>query len=54
MCNAINCAKIVKMRHNRVVNQTFMGWLIVVLHMLIAEEAILFPVVARHMFALNM
>ncbi len=42
-----------RMPDNRAVNLAlFMAWLIVVLHMLIAEEAILFPVTVKHI-ALN-
>ncbi len=37
---------------NRAVNQTFMACLIVVLHMLIAEEAILFPLTVTLFFIL--
>ncbi len=35
------------------VDLTFMSWLIVVLHMFIPDEAILFPVAVKDIFAYN-
>ncbi len=37
----------------RAIHLTFVAWLIMVLHMLIAEETILFPVAVKHIFVLN-